>query len=174
MPPQGPPPKKKHTGLRIFLGAIGAFVLLLIIVSVATGSHSNGTPAASSSDASSAAPSPSSAPVSQAAAPQPSPTPAAPDTVTFIVSGSVANVTYGPAGSDFTGTVPMDKTLTIPSSPPSYYAVNAQLQGGGTVSCSIQVDGKTISTATASGGYNIADCEISQDFTGGWQDTNSG
>jgi len=68
----------------------------------------------------------------------------------------------------------MDKTLTIRSSAPSYYAINAQLQGGGTVSCQIQVDGKTISTATASGGYNIADCEISQDFTGGWQDTNTG
>ena len=174
MPPQGPPPRKKRTGLKIFLASIGTFVLLLIVVSVALNGSSNGTPEASSSGASSAAPSPISAPASQAAAPQPSPTPAAPDTVTFIVNGSPADVTYGPSGSDLIGTVPMSKTLTIPSSAPSYYAVSAQLQGDGTVSCQIQVDGKTISTATATGSYNIADCEISQDFTGSWQDTNSG
>lgn len=58
--------------------------------------------------------------------------------------------------------------------PATGYAINAQLQGGGTVSCSISVDGKVISQGSASGGYNIASCEISQDFSGGWQDTNSG
>jgi hypothetical protein len=97
-----------------------------------------------------------------------------PDKVTFIVSGSYANVTYGPAGSDYTGSVPMDVTNTIPSQPPIYYAIDAQLQGGGTVSCKIEVDGQTISQATAQGGYNIATCEISQDpLSGGWTDTNS-
>jgi hypothetical protein len=37
------------------------------------------------------------------------------------------------------------------------------------------VDGVAISTGSASGGYNIADCEIDQNFTNGsWEDTNAG
>ena len=41
------------------------------------------------------------------------------------------------------------------------------------VSCKIEVNGQVISTATASGGYNIASCEISQDpLSGNWTDTN--
>jgi hypothetical protein len=97
-----------------------------------------------------------------------------PDKVTFIVSGSYASVTYGPAGSNYTGSVPMDVTETIPGQPPIYYAIDAQLQGGGTVSCKIEVNGQTISQGTAQGGYNIATCEISQDpLSGGWTDTNS-
>ena len=42
------------------------------------------------------------------------------------------------------------------------------------MSCEIKVDGKVIDTAQAAGGYNIADCEISQDpLSGDWQSTNS-
>ncbi|MDI5964780.1 hypothetical protein POF50_027890 [Streptomyces sp. SL13] len=93
------------------------------------------------------------------------------DTVTYVVTGSSAEVTYGPAGSDFNGHVPMTVSKKLGS--PSYYAINAQLQGGGTVTCKIEVNGKTISHATASGGYNIASCEITQDlFDSGWQDAN--
>ena len=103
------------------------------------------------------------------------PAPSAPpaDTVTYIVSGDYAQVTYGPAGSDDQGSVPMN--VTQPLGDPIYYAINAQLQGGGTVSCEIEVDGQVISQASASGGYNIASCEISQDpITGDWQNTNDG
>jgi hypothetical protein len=96
----------------------------------------------------------------------------APQTVTVIVTGDQADVTYGPTGSDLAGTVPMDETASIPADPPRYYAVTAQLQGSGTVSCEIEVDGKALSQATASGGYNIARCEISRDFLGHWQDDN--
>lgn len=96
-------------------------------------------------------------------------------TVEYIVTGDSADVTYGPAGSNDSGPVPMNVTADIPASPPAYYAISAQLQGGGTVSCTIKVDGQAISTATASGGYNIADCEIGQDpLTGQWQNDNSG
>ena len=56
---------------------------------------------------------------------------------------------------------------------PAYYAINAQLQGSGEISCKILVSGKVISSGTADGGYNIASCEISQDpFSGGWQNDN--
>ena len=94
------------------------------------------------------------------------------DTVTYIVTGSDADVTYGPAGSDHTGYSGMKKTETIPDSPPAYYAITAQLQGGGSVSCKIEVNGQVISSSSADGGYNIAQCEIGQDFDGNWQNDN--
>jgi hypothetical protein len=91
--------------------------------------------------------------------------------VTYIVSGSPANVTYGPAGSDYQGTVPMDLSAHLGN--PVYYAITAQLQGGGAVSCAIKVAGKVISRATATGGYNIATCEIVQNpLYGGWESAN--
>jgi hypothetical protein len=92
-----------------------------------------------------------------------------PSTVEFIVSGSPADVTYGPSGSSLSGSVPLDVTGQIPSPVPAYYAVSAQLQGAGAVSCEIRVDGVVISTARATGGYNIALCEISQGPSGDWE-----
>lgn len=93
-------------------------------------------------------------------------------TVTYEVTGSSADVTYGPSGSDNQGTVPM--SVTQPLGSPQYYAINAQLQGGGSVNCKIKVDGVTISSASASGGYNIADCEVDQNVTtGSWENTNN-
>jgi hypothetical protein len=95
-------------------------------------------------------------------------------TVTYIVRGTPgAQVTYGPAGSDYNGTVPMRVTASLGD--PEYYAINAQLQGSGYVKCSIEVDGIPLSTASASGGYNIADCEIGQDpITNLWENDNTG
>jgi hypothetical protein len=94
--------------------------------------------------------------------------------VTFIVTGSgPAQVTYGPSGSDLSGSVPMD--VTQPLRDPIFYAVNAQLQGSGTVTCVIKVDGRVISSASANGGYNLASCEIGQNpLTGQWQNDNNG
>ena len=96
-------------------------------------------------------------------------------TVTYIVTGTTgsAQVIYGPSGTNDTGSVPM--TVTQPLGTPSYYAINAQLQGGGTVSCEIEVSGVVISSGSASGGYNICSAEITQDpVTSVWQDDNSG
>jgi hypothetical protein len=94
-------------------------------------------------------------------------------TITYVVSGTPgADVTYGTASSNYQGSVPMSVTRRLGH--PQYYAIDAQLQGGGTVHCKLKVDGVTIASATASGGFNIASCEISQDITtGSWQDTNS-
>jgi hypothetical protein len=93
-------------------------------------------------------------------------------TVTYVTSGTsgASDVTYGPAGSDFTGSVPMSTARVLRS--PSYYSISAQLQGGGNVSCQILVDGVQIATASAQGGFNIATCEIGQDGTGSWVDDN--
>jgi len=97
-------------------------------------------------------------------------------TVTYVVTGtSGAQVTYGPEGSNFTGTVPMNVSAHIPGNPPLYYAIDAQLQGSGQVSCQILVGGKVISAASASGGFNIASCEIGQNpLTGQWENDNNG
>src|ERR1035437_1162333 len=91
-------------------------------------------------------------------------------TITYVVTGDSADVTYGAAGSDDQGNVPM--TVTQPLSNPSYYSISAQLNGYGTVNCALEVDGVAISTASASGGYNIASCEISQALNGTWANTN--
>jgi hypothetical protein len=96
-----------------------------------------------------------------------------PSTVTYVVTGSPADVTWGPAGSDHQGTVPMH--VTRPLRNPIYYAITAQLQGSGQVACAILVNGKVISRAEASGSFNIASCEASKDpLTGQWSDTNAG
>lgn len=92
-------------------------------------------------------------------------------TVTYVVSGDSADVTYGPAGSDLQGSVPMRTSGQLGTA--TYYAIDAQLQGDGTVSCQILVDGTAISSATASGGYRLARCEIIRDLSGNWIDANS-
>jgi hypothetical protein len=138
------------------------------VIAGANSSSSSSAPASGPLQTLATAPLPSAsaaAPVHSAAAAK---APAA-ETVTFQVEGSPADVTYGPAGSNFSGSVPLN--VTNPLGTPIYYAITAQLQGGGQVSCRILVDGKVISQSTASGGYNIADCEISQGFTGGWHNT---
>lgn len=175
-PPQGQPPRRKrHIARNVSIAVVG-LVAIFVGVGVASGGHGSSSstpppvsfapaaPAATQTAAQTAAPA-----ATQAA----SSAPAAPQTVTYDVTGSPADVTYGPAGSDLSGSVPMH--VTKPLGSPAYYAVSAQLQGGGTVSCEIKVDGTVISSATASGGYNIASCEISQDpLSGNWQDTNAG
>lgn len=97
-----------------------------------------------------------------------------PATVTCVVTGApAADVTSGPAGSACKGSVPMRVTRSLGS--PSYFAIGAQLEGGGTVRCEILVKGKVISSRSASGGYDIAQGEIIQDpISGQWEDDNSG
>lgn len=169
MPPGRPPRRKRHLGLKITLGVVGGFFAIGVIASLA---NPNGTGSSNATSGTPASTTPAAAPASAAAATQAPPAPVH-HTVTYEVSGSGADVTYGPAGSDLTGGVPMSRTAPLRS--PAYYAISAQLQGSGSVACKILVDGAVISQATAQGSYNIASCEISQDpFSGKWQDTNGG
>lgn len=153
--PQPPgSPRKSRKGLA-FLGC-GAFgALVVLIATLASSSSSSSTPAAG-----------------QPQAPDPAQAKAAvAQTVTYVVTGPAADVTYGPAGTELSGTVPM--RVSKPLGTPAYYSIDAQLQGRGTVSCQILVNGQVISQGTASGGYQIASCEIGQDpFSGQWQDDN--
>ncbi len=159
-----PPPRRKRKGLRVFLGVSGALLTLLVVAGVLGALVKTPPPAA---------PPASAPPAATAVVSSPSPKPAAARTVTYVVTGSPADVTYGPAGSSLTATVPLDKT--VPLGTPAYYSVSAQLQGGGAVACKILVDGKAVSSAQATGSYNIASCEISPNpLTGSWEDTNSG
>lgn len=53
---------------------------------------------------------------------------------------------------------------------PLYYTITAQLQGSGAVTCRIEVNGKTIARSQATGGYNIATCQIGKGLLSGkWQ-----
>lgn len=159
-PPQGP--RKSRKGPLAFFGCGGlAAIFILIAILASHSSPSSSAPAAGDQPTQAAAP-PAQTQAASAAAAQ---------TVTYVVTGSDADVTYGPSGSDYSGSVPLH--VSKPLGTPLYYSISAQLQGAGSVSCKIEVDGKTVSSSTASGGYNIAQCEISQDpLSGQWTDTN--
>jgi hypothetical protein len=167
------PPAKPKRGKSGCLGCAGILVLAAIIGIGANtaGNHTKTTattPAASSAPAGQA----QNQPPATSSAPAAAPTPAVQHTVTFVVTGAAdADVNYGQAGSTIQGHAPM--SVSQPLGNPLYYSISAQLQGDGQVSCEIQIDGKAISQATASGGYNIAMCEISKDlFNGQWKDAN--
>lgn len=137
-------PPGRHAAPGVLLGAAGA-------VAVLGGIGGCGTAAGTASDTSAASPaSPASAPARL---------PPGQRTVTYIVTGSPANITYGPAGSRLTATAPMHLTARLGT--PIYYAINAQLDGSGSVTCEILVDGKVIDRHAAEGSHSIAGCEIS-------------
>ena len=151
------------------LTGLFVFVALTIVIVAAHSGGSLSSSGGSTADGTQPVPS---APAA-AAAPKSTRAAAAAQTVTYEVTGSSADVTYGPAGSTLSGTVPMKVTAKLGD--PIYYSLQAQLQGGGSVSVKILVNGIVISQGTASGGYNIATAEISQDpLTGQWTDTDNG
>lgn len=175
-PYQAPqPPKKSHKVRNVLLGIVGGFIALIVIAAVASGGK---TPTTSTT-----ASSPSTAPnrATQAAAPAVTTNNATPEqqtypqTVTYACTGSAPDgidITYGPEGSSldashlpFSKSAPLDDTA-------QYYSITAQLSGSGHVTCATTVqtsDGtKTVKTASASGGYNIAMAEVCESFTGGY------
>jgi len=113
--------------------------------------------------------------VTAAATPWPTPTPPPPPSVAYSCTGSApagVRITYGGEGSNFSASRlpfrhsdPYDPT-------PLYYSVSAQLQGRGSVTCTVTVDSDNgpvgTKTASASGGYNIAMAEVCRDFQGAW------
>ena len=93
--------------------------------------------------------------------------------VTYVVTGSAAHVTYGPSGANFEGTGPL--SVSQPLGQPQFYSINAQLTGGGSVTCLLKVDGVTIVSNSASGSGNIASCQMDQNLNGSWEAaTNTG
>ncbi len=97
-----------------------------------------------------------------------------PATVTYFVSGtSGAAVSYGPAGSDFSGQTPLRVTKRFGKS--SYYGITAQLQAGGSVECEILFGTEVISKSVATGAYNVVSCQVTKNpRTSRWQGTIGG
>lgn len=93
-----------------------------------------------------------------------------PQEVTYVASGSSADVTYGPSGSGYQGSVPLTVTKPLVGNP-QFYSISVQLKTGGTVTCQIRVDGVTIVSASASGSTNVASCAMNQDLNGSWEET---
>jgi hypothetical protein len=61
----------------------------------------------------------------------------------------------------------MNETLSIEKNA-LYYAVTAQLQGGGDIMCKIQI-GDAVRVGHARGGYNICSAQLNSDpINGGW------
>ncbi|MFJ2722661.1 hypothetical protein [Streptomyces sp. NPDC087437] len=171
-PPQAPEPHRKKSKGRTCagagcLGVVGILVIAGAIFAATGGKSSSGT-ARSPAAAPPAAALPAAGNGSRASASQSAPRKEAPQTVTYVVTGtSGAVVQYGPAGSLARGTVPM--SVTRPLENPRHYAITAQLQGGGHVTCQLKVNGRVLSQSTASGGHTIASCEISKDtFSDKW------
>ena len=170
--------------------ALLAVTVITLTAAAGCSSAGTGTAAASASAASARASQSSVAAVqsaiqsqiaSQAAA---SPSPAALSKVEFVVTGSTPDgidITYGPSGSNFAGpsTLHGKARMSVKfDSSASYYALNAQLQGAGSIACKIVVTGPgdqplTVSHGAASGGYNICSAQATSDDGGfTWQDEN--
>jgi hypothetical protein len=171
-PPQAPQASQRSRSWPAQHKALTGLFVFVALTIVIVAAHSGGSLSSSgggTADGTQPAPS---APAA-AAAPKSTRAAAAAQTVTYEVTGSSADVTYGPAGSTLSGTVPMKVTAKLGD--PIYYSLQAQLQGGGSVTVEILVNGIVISQGTASGGYNIATAEISQDpLSGQWTDTDNG
>jgi Protein of unknown function (DUF732) len=90
--------------------------------------------------------------------------------VTYVATGSSADVTYGPSGSGYQGSVPLAVSRALVGNP-QFYSISAQLKDGGTVTCQLKVDGVTIVSASASGTNSVANCAMDQDLNGSWEET---
>lgn len=129
---------------------------------------------------------PVSSPTAAGSAPTPQPTtattqaPLPAQTVTYSCTGHAGdgvNITYGAEGSNSSAHhLPFNDTEPLNTNA-GYFDVTAQLQGGGTVTCSTVVnwtdtsgDAQSVTqSGTASGGYNIASAEVCESFEGDWQ-----
>lgn len=173
VPPAGRRARKSWPARHKVLTGIIALIILIIAGSAAAagGSHKASPAAASAS-----APAPS--------APAPSSSGPAPATkVEFLVSGSAPdgiNITYGPSGSNLSGPSTLDGTATMSvpfDASAEYYALSAQLQGDGDITCKIVATGPgdvplTVSHGAASGGYNICSAQATSSDGVNWQNEN--
>ena len=166
-PPQQPLRKKRHPVRKIFIGILSAIGVLFVIgiIGAAVGGTGKQAPDRTATIAPGA--------TQPAVAAQPSATPSLqpPTTVEFIVGGSAPagiDITYGSDNDSRQGPSALNGTLRLRvpfDGSAMYYDIDAQLQGGGDVSCKIVVLGPypdkplTVSHGHASGGYNICSAQ---------------
>ena len=87
-------------------------------------------------------------------------------TIVYTVTGNgTANITYAAYDNGNTGTsqvgdapLPWTKTITGSGLFNSYSVIATVGSNGGTVACTLSVDGKKVSSHSASGAYSSADC----------------
>lgn len=161
--------------VRNVFAVIGGLVIAAVVVS-AVAAGSKGT-AASPGSTAAAASAPATAAPSSAAPPPPT-------KVEFVVSGSAPDgidITYGPGGSNLSGPSVLDGTATMSvpfAASADFYALSAQLQGGGDITCKIVATGPgdaplTVSSGAASGGYNICSAQAAPENNGlNWENEN--
>lgn len=77
-----------------------------------------------------------------------------------VIYGSDSDNRQGPSRPGFTRKLKVHNDAL-------YYAVTAQLMGGGNIHCSVTIDGHT-KKGHASGGYNICSAQLNQGLFGGW------
>lgn len=121
--------------MKTVLAVIGAVVVLLAVIGSLDKTHTADTVSSSGS--------------------------AAATTVTFEVTGVAGNgvtISYGTDTSNYGGRLPLYKTMVIDQDA-SYYDVTAQLNGQGSVSCSVTIGG-AVSKGHALGGYNICSAQL--------------
>jgi hypothetical protein len=97
---------------------------------------------------------------------------AVPGEITYIVTGSPAEIAYGPAGNAYVASTPLDTQEFIrkpggrpaEGTPgpayPAYYYISAQLSAGGSITCAILVGQRVVDQESAHGGHAIAKCEV--------------
>ncbi|MEV0838084.1 hypothetical protein AB0I55_00870 [Actinocatenispora sera] len=178
-PPQQPP-KKKHTGRTVLITLSAVFVVLIGAIAGCTvlvmgggsdgsGGNDNGAPPPLGSGKQQAQKKGAAAPTKQKAHAASKPT------VTFRVEGTASSVdtTYGSDSDNRQAPdkVPWQTTLSRDDSGDTLnYFVNAQLNGGGDITCEVLVGSKVVATGHASGSYNICSAQVGQDpFTDKWE-----
>ncbi len=106
--------------------------------------------------------------------------PPAPEQVTYHCTGHApegVDITYGPSGSQHSASrLPFTRTEKLDDSA-QYYVTVAQLQGGGSVSCTTTVQTDNLdgsadvvsNSGSADGGYTIARAQVCSLFDGEWE-----
>lgn len=91
--------------------------------------------------------------------------------VTFEVTGTApsgVDITYGNDSSNYQGSAPPFQASLPIKEGALYYAITAQLQGGGDVTCRVTI-GDAVKEGQAVGGYNICSAQLNSDpLNGGW------
>lgn len=181
-PPQGPggppgnffppnaappaPPKKKHTFWKVVLGIVVVIILIVVLAKSCGGGGPSATVAPADS--------PAAQPTGKASHPSAKHTkkPAASSKVAFKVTGSAPNgvdITYGSDSDNLQGgnTTPWKDHLKVKKDS-QYYYVTAQLNGKGSLKCSITI-GDVVARGTARGSYNVCTAQLGRGLFGGWE-----
>jgi hypothetical protein len=174
MPPP-PPPRRRRTARSVILSVVAVLAVLIAIgAALGGGSHPRRHHPATTA----ASPSPASSQTEITITPKSNPPVRTKVRVVFVVTGSApggADITYGSDSdnlSPHTGVLPFHASVPFHDSA-LYYALNAQLNGSGDITCRVYLkvtkfwmDGthktlrRLVAHGRASGGYNICDAQV--------------